>query len=320
MVYEEFLETIVAHFQMEFGEEYQVTLRRIPKNNGVTLDGLCIAKSDFPMSPTIYLNAYFEHYRSGMSLDAILYDIRKLYYGTSVPYRIREVNLSDFEALKPRIMFKLIHAASNEDLLEEIPHISYLDLAIVFYMHLDCSASGQMTAMIYKEHMRRWNIRTKDLWRYALENTPLNFPAEIRSMSDLIEEAAEKNLKGQYDEEALVDLITKDGHLDPLYVLTNPMGLNGACCMLYRNTLKDFADAIGTDLIILPSSIHEVLITPNHPGASYEELSRLVTTVNRREVPLEDQLSNQVYLYTRVDDRIRIVSHGPAKVGAAAGH
>lgn len=320
MVYEEFLETIVEHLQMEFGEEYQITLRRIPKNNGITLDSLCINRSDFPMSPAIYLNAYYDQLQAGMSLDAIIHDIRKLYYGTSIPTAIRQIDLSDFQTQKTRIMFKLIHTASNEELLEEIPHISYLDLSIVFYLHLDRSAAGQMTALIHNEHMKRWNVRTKDLWRYALLNTPMNFPAEIRSMDDVIKEVASQTLGSRYDEKALTELLEEDEQISPLYVLTNPMGLNGACCMLYRNVLKDFAYAIGEDLIILPSSIHEVLITPNHPGTSYEDLSRLVTTVNKNEVPPEDQLSNQVYLYTRVDDRIRIVSHGPERVGSAAGH
>ncbi|MGN0159448.1 MAG: DUF5688 family protein [Brotaphodocola sp.] len=320
MVYEAFLEAIVKHFQMEFGEEYQISMRRIPKNNGVTLDSLCISKSDLPMSPAIYLNAYYDQYLAGMSLDAIIYDIRNLYYGTSIPEAIKMADLTDFEALKPSIMFKLIHAASNEKLLEEIPHISYLDMAIIFYLYLDHSASGQMTALIHNDHIKRWGVRTKDLWQCALCNTPQNFPAQICSMEDMIKEIARQTLGSRYDEETMITLLEEDGHISPLYVLTNPDGINGACCMLYRNVLKDFADSIEADLIILPSSIHEVLITPNHPRASYEELSSMVTLINQNEISPEDQLSNQVYLYTRADDRIRIVSHGPEKVGAASGH
>ncbi|WP_423774668.1 hypothetical protein, partial [Bilophila wadsworthia] len=45
--------------------------------------------------------------------------------------------------------------------------------------------------------------------------------------------------------------------------------------------------------------------------------SNMVRTINTQEVPLEDQLSNQVYLYTRSDDRIRIVSNSFPPVGAS---
>ncbi len=320
MVYEAFLKTIVTRLQQEFGEEYEITVRKIPKNNGVTLDGLCIHRADFSMSPTIYLNSYYIHYQDGLSMESVIQDILRLYHNTSLPASITQENLTDFEYLKPRIMFKLIHADSNEQLLTQIPHIPYLDLAIIFYLHLDRSASGQMTALIYKEHLVRWNIKLKDLWHFALMNTPLNFPAEIRSMSELLKEIAQKNLGDEYDEESIEAILEDEEQVSPLYVLTNQFGLNGACCMLYRSILKDFAESIGTDLIILPSSIHEVLITPNNPGASYEELSNMVTTINQAEVPPEDQLSNQVYLYTRADDRIRIVSHAPTLVGAAAAH
>lgn len=40
-----------------------------------------------------------------------------------------------------------------------------------------------------------------------------------------------------------------------LYVLTNSRGINGAACMLYPRVLKEFAESLGEDLIILPSSI-----------------------------------------------------------------
>lgn len=315
MVYEVFLETIVRHFQKEFGNDYQITLRRIPKNNGILLDSLCIGKSDFSMSPAIYLNHYYEEYQAGITMNTIICDIRNLYYNTSIPTVIKQVNLSDFSSLHPRIMFKLIHAASNQVLLDNIPHIPYLDLAIVFYLHLEHSAAGQMTALIHNEHLKRWNVCTKDLWQYALLNTPLKLPAQISPIEELIEEISDNVADSSYQEEIFTSLSEEKESDCPLYVLTNRTGLNGACCMLYRNVLKNFANTIDADLIILPSSIHEVLITPNHAEASYDELSQIVTTINQTEVSPEDHLSNQVYLYTRADDRIRIVSHALEKVG-----
>lgn len=318
MVYESFLTAIKDRLQQELGDNFQIRIQKIPKNNGMILDGLCIHMSDFPMAPAIYLNAYYDQYRAGMSLDAVIQDILSLYRSTSVSAMLESADLSDPEPLRSRIMFKLIHAASNQALLQDIPHIPYLDLAIVFYLYLDHSASGQMTALIHKEHMERWHLKTGDLWSMALTNTPLCFPAEIRSMTDMLKQIAQGNPNSQYSPSSLDALLEEEEPITPLFVLTNQNSLNGACCMIYRNILKDFADSLGMDLIILPSSIHEVLITPDLPGTSYEELSNMVTTINRMEVPPEDQLSNQVYLYTREDDRIRIVSHSPLLVGCAA--
>lgn len=317
MVYEAFLSSVKEQLQHELGDHIQISIRRIPKNNGVILDGLCIHSDTAPVAPSVYLNSYFEQYEQGMTMEEIIQDLLNLYHNTAVADTIGGMDFSRLEPFESKIMFKLIHAESNKDLLEDTPHIRYLDLAIVFYLYLDHSASGQLTALVRKEEMERWNIKVKDLWRLALANTPLVFPAEIRSMAELVKDVARERMGDEFDEELIDALLLGEDDVSPLYVLSNVLGLNGAACMLYRNALKDFADSIGSDLIILPSSIHEVLITPNASGTSYEELSSMVTAINRHEVPPEDQLSNQVYLYTRSDDRIRIVSHGNEGVGAA---
>lgn len=85
--------------------------------------------------------------------------------------------------------------------------------------------------------------------------------------------------------------------------------------MRYPGVLKDFADRQNTDLLILPSSIHEVLLTADSPDTDYELLSNMVLEINQSEVSVEDRLSNQIYRYSRRDDCVSIVSHGPESVG-----
>ena len=67
-------------------------------------------------------------------------------------------------------------------------------------------------------------------------------------------------------------------------------------------------------MIILPSSIHEVLLLPDDGDISYAEMSRLVTHINRSEVPEEDRLSTQVYLYSRETGEVTMASSGPASI------
>ena len=58
-------------------------------------------------------------------------------------------------------------------------------------------------------------------------------------------------------------------------------------------------------------------LTPNLPDTSYEALSSMVTSINRQEVSPEEQLSNQVYLFSRKDGSLKIVSNAPELVGTA---
>ena len=63
---------------------------------------------------------------------------------------------------------------------------------------------------------------------------------------------------------------------------------------------------VKADLVILPSSIHEVLLIPYEPNISFQELTNMVSHINRAEVPIEDRLSDQVYLYSRNLDSVVI--------------
>ena len=214
-------------------------------------------------------------------------------------------------------MFRIIHSASNQVLLNDLPHLPYLDLSIVFFVFLERNEAGQMTALIHNEHMKRWNVSVNDLWNAASRNTPREYPAQIQSMADLLREIAQKNMGEHYDPELIQDLLDSDDAA-PLYVLSNSNGLYGASCMVYQNVLKDFADHLQADLILLPSSVHEVLLTPNLEDSSYEDLSSMVTSINRQEVSPEEQLSNQVYLFSRKDGSLKVVSNAPELVGASA--
>ncbi len=53
------------------------------------------------------------------------------------------------------------------------------------------------------------------------------------------------------------------------------------------------------DLVILPSSIHEVLLAPYKKALSLDELNEMIFCINRSEVPVEDRLSDHIYFYSR---------------------
>ena len=66
-----------------------------------------------------------------------------------------------------------------------------------------------------------------------------------------------------------------------------------------QDILKDFAELIKEDVIILPFSIHEVLLIPNSKIHDIEEMKAMVEHINRTEVSKTDVLSDNVYLYSR---------------------
>lgn len=307
MVYAAFLETIRQSLQKRLGDGYTLAIYPVPKNNGVILDGLCVHIPDSDLSPTLYLNSYYEQACRGMTMDEIIEDIVRLFRDYPPPSNISYDCFADFDKIHDKIMMKLIHAGSNRQLLNELPHILYLDLAIVFYLSLELNDSGQMTALIHNEHTDQWNIDAQTLFSLALSNTPRSCPAEIRSMDEVMKEIARKNLGDAYNEEIIDHLLSTEENLSPLYVLSNQTGIYGASCILYKNLIKDFADALGEDLIIIPSSIHEVLLTPDDGKICYDELNGMVASINQSDVPQEDRLSDHIYLYKRSKGQISVI-------------
>ena len=88
-----------------------------------------------------------------------------------------------------------------------------------------------------------------------------------------------------------------------MYVLTSRYGYLGAAAMLYENVLKRFAESLDSDLYILPSSVHEVILLPIW-GQEKEILQNMVGEINEKEVQKKDILSNTVYRYLRKTDQI----------------
>lgn len=306
MVYEEFQAAVTSALKKELGQDYQMAIQKVPKNNGAILDGLCINKKGETIAPTIYLNTYYEQYEDGWSIEELTKEILSVYQSHSKPFPVDFSLLNDFSNLKNKVVYKLIHTQANQELLKSIPSIPYLDLSIVFYLFLDKNETGQMTALIHNRHLAMWNTTLEELSELASKNTPALFPADLKTMIQIIQDIICQK-EGKENSDHIIEEFFLAQCPAPLYVLTNTAGINGACAILYPDILKNFSATLNQDLVIIPSSIHEVLLVPYDSTISLDDLSNMVNQVNHTEVPMEDRLSNHVYFYSRQTDQVLIL-------------
>lgn len=82
--------------------------------------------------------------------------------------------------------------------------------------------------------------------------------------------------------------------------------------MLYENELHKLSVQLGTDLFILPSSIHEVIAIPAD-DLKPEELAQTVSEINMGQVALGERLSNQVYYYDKELRKLSLATDTPNK-------
>ena len=306
MNYNQFLEEVKIAIQKKLGSEYDISIQKVTKNNGIVLDGLIIRKADKNFAPTIYLNSYFTNFTQGMSLQEILKDIITAYKENMdiAPGDMKELLV--FNNLKNKIVYKLIQKKKNQELLKDVPFFEILDLAMVFYLILDENKEGQMTALIHNSHMQMWEVTKEEIYQLAKENTPTLLPPEIKTMKAIMHDMLNELYDKMGMDEALGDFLDIDSER-PMYVLSNKRQINGAGCILYDNCLKEFATSQGSDIIILPSSVNEVILVPDKGNLNYGELQNMVGQINESEVAEEEVLSDHIYKYSCHDYKIRLI-------------
>lgn len=317
MVYNAFLETVRQSVSSRLGAGYHVTIMPVRKNNGLVLDGLCISKDGDSIAPAIYLNSLYEKYQLGHSIRLIADDILNAYRLNALPKGLELESLKSRDEILSRIVFRVMNTTANEALLKEIPHIPFpdLDLSLAFSLIYPSIENLQFSSLFCQTHQIHWSLSTEELFQAASVNSPRLLPASIQTMTEVIKAIAKETLKGDFEDEDLDEMFPSQDTELPLYVLGNPTKLYGASCMFYEGILKDFADHAGSDLIILPSSVHEVLLTPYHKNISYEDLARTVSSINTDQVPLQYQLSNHIYYYSRSQDAISVAFTSSCPVG-----
>ena len=293
MEYKEFVEYIKMNAGYIAGEGGNITINHVIKNNGCEMDGLVIMEKGKDIAPTIYLDSFYELYTNGENIKNIIRQIEVIYEQNKNNVTFDVNILKHFDTIKDKIVYKVVNYRSNEKLLEQVPHKRLLDLAVVFYCLLDNEYGRSATALIYNNNLKNWNVTIDDVYKAALKNTPDLLHSKISSMAALFEKCG-VNVDGE--EVDLKDYVPSD-----MYVLTNESKLNGAACILYENVLYDFAQKLGADLYILPSSVHEVILLPKLSMFEKDELVNMVKEVNTEGVAADEVLSDHVYEYNRTE-------------------
>ena len=293
MEYKEFVEYIKMNAGYIAGEGGNITINHVIKNNGCEMDGLVIMEKGKDIAPTIYLDSFYELYTNGENIKNIIRQIEVIHEQNKNNVTFDVNILKHFDTIKDKIVYKVVNYRSNEKLLEQVPHKRILDLAVVFYCLLDNEYGRSATALIYNNNLKNWNVTIDDVYKAALKNTPDLLHSKISSMAALFEKCG-VNVDGE--EVDLKDYVPSD-----MYVLTNESKLNGAACILYENVLYDFAQKLGADLYILPSSVHEVILLPKLSMFEKDELVNMVKEVNTEGVAADEVLSDHVYEYNRTE-------------------
>ncbi len=311
MNYQDFCNHVMYKVKDIMGNEYEVSLIKADKVNGITFISLTILKKGETVAPNIYLESYYSEYENGVQLSLIVDNIVSFYYSVDKKPILPTFLLSDFDNVKDRLYCKLINYNKNISLLSAVPHIKWMDLAIIFCVLVSNDPNGISSITVKFDLFEQWGVTVETIYATALTNTPLLFEPTVKSMDDIISSLVSEQPSWPNDcesfDEIIMDMLQQNKSGDNrklMFVAGNILGIYGASWLLQKDELNDISNSLDGNLFILPSSIHEVIIIPFTKEISTKNLLQMVCAVNATQVSPEDFLSDNVYLYTRENDTL----------------
>ena len=282
----------------------EISVRKTYKNNDICLHGILISYGNQQCVPSIYVDGYFQKYKMGlMSLGQIACEVIKERDALE-HQRIAPLGELTWEKVKDKVFCRLVNLEMNKKKLADMPYMEYLDLAVTCRWLHSADEKGITSADVTYAEMEMFGVTKEELFAQARANTEQLFPVEFKSLLSMIEairgrkfSLKEAGIKENVDMEA-------DSRI-AMYVLTNTTGIDGAGVILYPDVLKRIAEQLNTDtLYLLPSSVHEFMVLPE--CNSVADMKELVAEANHCAVAGVDLLSDSVYRYDRVTDRVEI--------------
>ncbi len=184
-----------------------------------------------------------------------------------------------------KVLYHLLNYENNRELLQKIPHIPYLDLAIIFSRQEEGSRNRRIIT---------GEEDPGELEKQAALYTPRSCPVYFHTLDEVIREI----------EAQMGVRLRRESSRLPMYLLTNVQKYLGASVILYPGLLKRLGEQLKDNFFILPSSIHECILVPESAGCEREALRKMVCEVNDTQVPRQEILSYQVYYYCAEEDCI----------------
>ena len=256
---------------------YNVQAQDVIKN-GVVLEGILI-KDGSDTAPIIYTEHLIDAAESyGKSLPEVVDAVIRAYEQRS------HVNLTVNQFLNKEFILSHVYVGiqrkSNEDIEKKSCDLEGLE---TFLYIRDGSEEGQYSAKLNPHIMKGANLDSDEAWERAKKNTFAE--TQVQSVAAILAEMSGIPFSEEMES------------MSPLYIVSNKLKFRGASAILDQKALEAFGREHRVNkLIVLPSSIHEMLIIPYEGNGDLDAISDMVAEINQEHVEPEERLTDQAYL------------------------
>ena len=284
MNFDEFLEATRARVQEELPDT-QVKIQQVNKLQGESYIGISVQPEGAAAAATFNIGPAFERYQADPSqesaiLDKIAADAKQV--SAAIP--IFEVNsITDYESAKSHLVMQVVPVEPNKEMLENIPHKTVEDIAVVYRVELPHPEDSSATTLVTNQLLDQYGVTPDQLHADAVAAQLANHPPVLKNMSEMMAEMS----GGMFDMPE-----------SPMWVATVEGGVNGASVTQLPDFLQEAAERLGGDFFVLPSSIHEVLFIRDDGSFERDQLESMVRGVIEKAVTFESRVAEGMSLYS----------------------
>lgn len=290
---EEFKESLLKiEAYLPVGPKYSISCTQVQKNNGYQ-EALIIKEEGKNIAPTLYINALYNEYLRNENMDAIMQHISELYQ-REIPFQINSAN----DILEKPVFVTIVNKETNAELLSNCPYLQYGDLALI--ARLKVLDDGTVT--VTKSILNEMKLSVDELFDKAICYTKENMGPVVTPIGD--------KLLGVRDTECKMSSSEELANLDSselMFIISNDSLLYGGATLIFQDQIDNLATALGGDIYLLPSSVHE-LICVSAESTQQEQLLEMVKEINQTEVSKEDFLSNSIYRYETATKKLTAIT------------
>ena len=277
-------------------------IQQVTKINNIIYHGLSLRSDNNRVAPMIYLDDFFSRYSDNdISIDDIVNRVTDVYKKNIAGAQDIDVsNITDYDIVKTQIIPAVCNFERSSEYLKSAPFERICDLAVYYRILIDM-ADGEGSILVSSQLMETWGISFEGLKDQAWKNLHEINPPFFATMFDVL-----KEIMPAFDASGLETDTDND-----MYILSNKSRINGAVYIADTKVLGDIANKLGTDIILLPSSRHELVILPYAMAADpdrWSEMAAMVSEINQSTVSDEDFLADSVYYFTRESGTVKKVA------------
>ena len=258
---------LMNEVEMALGSNYEVRCGEIEKEKNKNKIMIIVHEKENDDTTAFEVNQLVECIKNGR------FSVKKAAEKLVEAYKIKETPeerkiLLTREFVLENVTYKLINKHRNAKKLESVPHKDILDLAATYKVTYNAEDGRNIVIELDNETIETVNVSLDELDAAARKNTSKH-GFIVMSM---------QHLGIASEEEETI-----------MHVITNPECHEGAIAMLYKDCLAEVAEVYNDNVIILPSSIHEIIVMPETQVKTHlSDLKEIIFGVNNEDCVAED--------------------------------